>query len=212
MPYMVQSRCNHCDGQARFAIGHWPRDLGVYLCSTCKVPINVPLETGACPGCGVEPSIDDYYDHARVIPYMSVPLPADAPPGPVCPKCDEGALSFKIDSHYNVGRLGLPINGKTPWVRRDYMEKSIFAYALLAVAGHFKLDVKELLNYYTIDLPNPKGPNAKLLTERRLSMPILFDIRNHLLAQAMVGQLPFVQSPEMKAEVHRLEASLRPPE
>jgi hypothetical protein len=208
IPYTIESLCPKCGRGEEFSIGNWPEHLGVFACPSCKALVNVPLETGHCAGCGTQPGTYDFYDYAHSIAYMRAQPPGEGEPGPPCPKCAGAALTFNMTSHYNVGRLGEPPDGATPWAGRDYLEKAIFFFALVGVAAQWKLPVPDLLAYYHLDMPDPKSPDARLYSDRRLSMPILFDIRNHLLARVMVGELPFPPSEEMRAEVDQRMAKI----
>src|SRR5262245_53607237 len=135
MPYTVESRCPACSTTDTFVIGLWPEHMGVYVCLRCQKLVNVPLATGKCPGCGYEPGAEEFYDYAYAIPYFNGPPAEEREPGPECPKCAQGRLVFQTTSHFNVGRLGTPQNGERPWIGRDYLEKAIFGYAIMAVCS-----------------------------------------------------------------------------
>ena len=52
MPYRVQSHCADCADPDTFIIGHWTMHLGVHVCPRAQSIVNVPVDTGQCPGCG----------------------------------------------------------------------------------------------------------------------------------------------------------------
>jgi hypothetical protein len=185
MPYKVESKCDGCGSQHRFVIGLWPEHLGVYMCRACAMPVNIPLETGQCPGCGVQPSVAEFYDYARSIPFYHGESLGRLEPGPTCPNCAEGTLSFTIHCHFNVGRLGAYEGPLPPWAGRDYLEKAIFAYALISICADFDLDMAEVFAYYNMDVP------WSLLAQRKISLPIRMDIHNHLLAAVAAGEVKF---------------------
>jgi hypothetical protein len=69
MPYTVQSHCDRCGSSDSFMIGNWKEHLGVVICrDSCQSIINVPLDTGRCPGCGRNVSSDECY--TIVIPFL----------------------------------------------------------------------------------------------------------------------------------------------
>jgi hypothetical protein len=191
MPYDVQSHCPACGVDDTFVIGLWPDHLGVFACRRCQKLVNIPLATEKCPGCGCQPSVEEFYDYAYAVPYFSGPPPEEREAGPECPKCGQGRLVFQTTSHFNVGRLGTPKDGKRPWIGKDYLEKAIFVYALMAVCSEFDLQPQEILDYYNLDVP------GALLVRRRISIPIVMDIRAHLLAVAACGEAPFDVTPKM---------------
>jgi hypothetical protein len=195
MPYSVRSHCPACGEGDEFVIGLWPEHLGVYVCGRCRKLVNVPLTDGKCPGCGHQPAIEEFYDYAYAVPYFNGPPLEEREPGPECPKCGKARLVFQTTSHFNVGRLGTSEDGERPWIGIASLEKAIFVYALLAVCSEFGLEPREILDYYNLDVP------AALLVRRRISLPIVLDIRAHLLAVAACGEAPFCVTPKMQAEV-----------
>ena len=192
MPYEVRSNCSACNQGDDFVIGLWPTHLGLYVCDSCKALVNVPLESGTCK-CGRRPAVDNFYDYAYSIPYFRGQSIAAIEPGPNCPKCGQAQLIFETTSHFNVGRLGTTQDGNRPWIGKDYLEKAIFVYALMAVCSEFDLSPDELLEYYNLDVP------ASLIAQRRISLPILLDIRNHLKATVMAENATFAISAKMQA-------------
>ncbi len=195
MPYQVSSNCPECKSIASFVIGLWPQHLGVFICRGCQTLVNIPLETANCPGCGYQPRVEEFYDYAYAIPYFNGPPSEELEPGPECPKCRKGRLVFQLTSHFNVGRLGTPKNEERPWLGRDYLEKAIFVYAIMAVCSEFDLPPDQILAYYNLDIP------VSLIGHRRISIPIIMDIRAHLLAAAMTGEIPFTITPKLQQAV-----------
>ncbi|MBW3600306.1 MAG: hypothetical protein KY475_23940 [Planctomycetes bacterium] len=189
MPYDVTSHCPACSQGDEFVIGLWPKHLGVHVCGGCRAVVNVPLETGACR-CGARPAAAEFYDYAYSIPYFSGQS-AELEPGRDCPKCRGAKLTFQTTTHFNVGRLGATEDGQRPWIGKDYLEKAIFAFALIAVCSELDLDPKEMLGYYNLDVP------ASLIASRRLSLPIFLDIRNHVTAAVMAGEATFTVSEKL---------------
>jgi hypothetical protein len=57
---------------------------------------------------------------------------------------------------------------------RDYMEKAIFMNSTIPVIEEFQLSPVQVFAYFNLDMPT-----APLIT-RRISFPILLDIRTHL--------------------------------
>jgi len=197
MPYEVTSRCEVCREGDPFVIGLWPRHAGVFACGACRRPVNVPLEEEACPGCGDPPAIAEFYDHAASIPYLGGASIGPLEPVPVCPKCGGGRLSFETTGHFNVGTLGSSPDGRRPWIGRDTLEKAIFAYAMMPVCMEFDLRPDEILRRYHLDVP------AALMAGRRVSLPILLDIRTHLLATAACGEADFTVTPKFRSAIHQ---------
>jgi hypothetical protein len=62
---------------------------------------------------------------------------------------------------------------RTTW-GRDYMEKAIFMNSTIPVIEEFQLNPVKVFEYFNLDIPT-----APLIT-RRISFPILLDIRMHL--------------------------------
>src|SRR5205823_1239901 len=95
-------------------------------------------------------------------------------------------------AHFNVGRLGATADGSRPWDGDDYLEKAIFFYAMMAVCAEFELNIDQIMAYYNIDVPR------SLLAKRRLSLPIMLDIRTHLMAMAASEEATFTVSEKMQ--------------
>jgi len=190
MPYDIRSNCSACNHGDEFVIGLWPDHLGLYVCRNCRELVNVPLTTGSCK-CGHQPAIEEYYDYAGAIPYFGGQSIGQIEPGPDCPKCGGARLTFEATSHFNVGRLGTTDDNQRPWIGKDYLEKAIFVYALMAVCAEFELDPEEILQHYNLDVP------ASLIAHRRLSLPILLDIRNHLKAAVMAEEATFTVTDQL---------------
>ena len=193
MPYEVRSHCQAGQAGDDFVIGLWPEHLGVFV--YCRKVVNVSLDGEACPGCGCPPPVEEFDDYAGSIPYLGGQSMGPLEPGPECPKCRRDRLAFETTAHFNVGPLGTPKAGRTPWVGRDYLEKAIFVYSLMAVCMEFELDPDEVLRYYHLDVP--RG----LIAGRRFSLPILLDIRTHLLTIAALGGASFAVSPKLRSAV-----------
>ena len=68
MPYRVQSRCASCGEGDVFVIGHWTVHLGVHICSRTRSVVNVPVDTGTCPGCGERTNAGELYDYSFAVP------------------------------------------------------------------------------------------------------------------------------------------------
>jgi len=202
MPYVTQSYCSFCTQSDEFAIGLWPEHLGVFICPTCKTFVNVPLAKGQCSSCGYQPSIQEFYDYAPFIPYGRQD-PNKITFGPLCPKCQHGKVYFETLLHLNVGRLGLSKDGSSPWLGRDYLEKAIFVHAVMGACAELDLQPDEILNYYSVDVPH------SLMTNRKLSQPILRDIKYHLFAVASSGDTPFQVSVKFKEENDKLTRRAR---
>ena len=195
MPYEVESDCPACHQHDRFTIGHWPVHLGLFLCPDCRRIVNIPLDSGQCV-CSRRPQTPDFYDYTLSIPHYHGELDGPLQPGPICPRCAQAPLSFQIAAHVNYGRLGQSDRTPPPWRGRDYLEKAIFCYALVAAAVELKLDLKELLAYYNID------PPASLLADRRISVPIYMDIEHHLVAAAGSGEASFSNMTQLLQRFH----------
>jgi hypothetical protein len=193
MPYEVKSRCETCQEGNDLVIGLWPEHLGVLICGACRKLVNIPLEGGACPGCGRQPATDEFYDYAGSIPYLGGASLGPLEPGPECPRCRRGRLSFETTGHINVGHLGQREDGRTPWIGKEYLEKAIFVYALMAVCSELELRPDEILRHYRLDIPK------SLLRGRRVSLPILMDIRSHLVAMVATGETDFAVTPKLRS-------------
>lgn len=196
MPYEVQSRCSTCGEGDTFSIGHWPRDLGVFPCPTCQAFVNVAREQGTCPGCQAKPQPGELYDYAPVVPYYHGVGVDEESELPACLRCGEGSLSFEIASHYNVGRLGKHAGpGPPPWEGEEYLEKSIFVFALIAFCVEFELEPQELLGYFSLTL----SPSADL-EQRSVSLPIFMEIKNHLSSALMSGEVALSNDERLREE------------
>lgn len=175
MPYLIQSHCAECEQGDEFTIGDWTRHYGVYVCSSCQKLVNIPVEDGKCPGCGQQPTLAEYYDYSFAIPYLGgqTPRPLDA--GPTCPKCKKTHLVFHNTAHLNMGAVVFnEAAAKTTW-GMDYMEKAIFMNSAVPVIQEFQVDAAKVFSYFHLHIPT-----APLIT-RRLSYPIILDIRTHLM-------------------------------
>jgi len=177
MPYEIHSHCDRCNGGDAFLIGNWPEHLGVFVCRTCKKVVNIPVEDGQCPGCGHQPEVDEFYDYAFAIPYFDGQLPHPPEPGPRCPKCGEGTLSFENRVHLNMLMVRANAEKARVAADRDYMEKAIFLNSMMPVIDELQLDTRELLDYF--HLSPPTGPPVT----KRLSFPIFMDIRTHVISR-----------------------------
>jgi hypothetical protein len=193
MPYDVKSRCETCGAADDFVIGLWPEHLGILACGASRKMVNVPLEGGACPGGGRQPAADEFYDYPGSIPYLGGASLGPLEPGPECPRCRRGRLSFETTSQINVGHLGQREDGRRPWLGKEYLEKAIFVYALMAVCSEFELRSDEILRHSRLDIP--KG----LMAGRRVSLPILMDIRSHLVAMVATGETDFALTPKLRS-------------
>lgn len=191
MPYRVDSHCSACGHGDSFVIGLWQKYLGLYVCASCKSIVNIPLETGTCE-CGVRPALDHFYDYAYAIPDMQGRSMGNLEPGPNCPKCAGAEVTFETKSHFRQGRHSLSEDNERPWIGRDYPEKAVFVWAMMAVEEEFGLDHEELLEYYSIDVP------ISLITRQRISLPILIDIRNEMCAAAVSGAATFTVTPKLQ--------------
>ena len=202
MPYNVSSYCSACDKSQEFAIGLWPTHLGVLLCPSCKEIVNIPLSSEKCPSCDYKPKNEEFFDYAQSIPYLGKQSQEEAENSPVCPNCEKGKITFETTSHFNVGRLGTPKNGQKPWLGKQYLEKAIFLYALIAVCGEYDLDDIEMMEYYNIDSP------GSLLVHRSISLPIFLDIRAHLFAMVASDEATFKTSDKLCEEVYKQYSEL----
>ena len=174
MPYRVQSSCASCSNGDAFIIGQWTVHLGVHLCPRARSIVNVPVETGQCPGCGEPVDAGDLYDYSYAIPYLGGQTPRPLEPGPTCPKCNGAPLAFETVAHLNLGAVVFDVERARATWGRDYLEKSIFMNSSIPVIEEFQLDVAQLFDYFHLHLPT--GPIAT----RRMSYPIAIDIRTHL--------------------------------
>jgi len=184
MPYTVSSNCDYCYRGDEFSIGFWTMHMGLFSCPNCRAFVNIPLETGRCLGCGYSPTPHEFYDYSAAIPYLGGKTLNKLEPGPLCPKCCQRPVSFETTMHLNTLSLGFMEASAKPWLGRDYLEKAIFVYALSAVCVEFNLRLDEALTYYKLDVPR-----SLLRDRRKVSLPILLDIRTHLLIKLMAGDL-----------------------
>ena len=174
MPYEIESSCGACGQGDRFMIGNWPEHLGVYVCSVCKALTNISVETAKCPGCGQRVEPQDCYDYAFAIPYLGGQFIREPEPGPVCPKCGRGPLAFQNTAHLNMGMVVWNREKARATWGKDYVEKAIFMNSTIPVIEEFQLDPQRVFAYFNLDLP------SKPLITKRLSFPIILDIRTHL--------------------------------
>jgi hypothetical protein len=185
MPYTVRSQCDRCRKGDDFFIGMWRAHMGVYICrDACKRITNVPLETGKCPGCGRAVRNSDLFDYADFIPYFNGQSLAPVEPGPVCPKCGRGQLSFQPTIHHSMLYVFAPAPGD--WRGEYYLEKEIFGHALMAAAFELDITLGEAFGYFGLDVTDPK--ENRILprmfrwwrAKKGLSTPIFMDIGIHL--------------------------------
>jgi len=174
MPYEIQSRCHACGQGDTFLIGNWPEHLGVHVCAECHALVNIPVETGQCPGCGQQPSLQDFYDYSFAVPYLGGQMPRQPEPGPACPKCQRAPLTFENNVHLNMGMIVSNAEKARATWGREYMEKAIFMNSALPIIEEFELSPAKIFEYFNLDTPT-----APLITER-ISFPILLDIPTHL--------------------------------
>ncbi|MCB0210976.1 MAG: tetratricopeptide repeat protein, partial [Anaerolineae bacterium] len=175
MPYMVNSYCTQCQQGDRFSIGHWNTYKGVFVCQTCRAIVNIPLETGQCPGCGYTPANSEFFDYSGAIAIKNITEPPSQPM-PTCPKCLQAQLNFGIAGHMNMG-AAIDLNGLAKG--QDYLEKAIFAYNVLLICGELGLDPVEVFHYFNLDIPKT------LMEERKAAAAILNDLRIHLQIRYM---------------------------
>jgi len=174
MPYEVQSQCRSCGNGDVFVIGQWTAHLGVHVCRQSRMLLNVPVETGACPGCGECPPADALYDYSFAVPYLGGQTIRELEAGPVCPKCEGASLTFNTTTHLNMGVVVHDVERARATWGRDYLEKAIFMNSSIPVIEEFQLDAEQVFDYFHLHLPT--GPIAT----KRISFPILLDIRTHL--------------------------------
>src|SRR5262245_11146012 len=90
------------------------------------------------------------------------------------PKCGQGPLAFENNVHLNMGMVvGNREKAQATW-GKDHVEKAIFMNATIPVIEEFQLDPRRVFAYFNLDLP------SRPLITRRLSFPIILDIRTHL--------------------------------
>lgn len=193
MPFIVSAIPSPGD-PVRFVIGNWPEHSGVVLCETCRVIRNVALATGRCVACDTyEPPADAFWDYARAIPYLEgsaiEPLEAGLP------DIHGNEVLYMPISTLNVGTLGRPIHGRTPWKQQQTMEVAIFVMALLAFAKEYGISEQRLLRYYNVDVP------FSMMSGRSVSWPIFQDIRSQIFARASQPGPPFEVTERMIAEM-----------
>jgi hypothetical protein len=174
MPYNIASQCPSCDAGDQFVIGHWPEHLGLYACPTCRALVNVPVTTGACPGCGHAVDAGSLYDYSFAIPYGHGHFGPEREPGCTCPKCGQAPLTFTNTAHLNMGVVVHSVDRARATWGRDYLEKAIFMNSSLPVIEEFHLDLRQVFAYFNLHIPS--GP----LGTERVSLPIALDIRTHL--------------------------------
>ena len=189
MPYQVQSHCAACVAGETFVIGHWTRHLGVHVCPRAQSIVNVPVDTGQCPGCGEPVAAADLYDYSYAIPYFSGQTPRPLEPGPACPKCKGAPLGFETKVHINLGVVAFDVTRARGTWGRDYLEKSIFMNSSIPVIEEFQLDPVKVFEYINLHLPT--GPIAT----RRMSYPIVLDIRAHLWTLLLREPHRFARTP-----------------
>ena len=189
MPYEVQSHCANCGDGDQFVIGHWTRHLGVHVCGRASSIVNVPVDTGLCPGCGEPVDVADLYDYSLAIPYLGGQTLRPLEPGPVCPKCNGAPLTFETHTHINLGVVVFDVGRARATWGRDYFEKSIFMNSSIPVIEEFALDLAQVFEYFNLHLPT--GPVAT----KRLSYPIILDIRTHLWTLRMREPDRFARAP-----------------
>jgi hypothetical protein len=83
------------------------------------------------------------------------------------------------------GRLGTPIDGRSPWLGKESMEKAIFVFALVTVCDELGLPPQNGLRHYNVDVP------TQMMAGRSLSIPIYLDIKSHFMAGRARGKAPF---------------------
>jgi hypothetical protein len=199
MPYEVRSQCDRCGKGDLFLIGMWRVYMGVYICrDRCKKIINIPVETGKCPGCGREVRNSDLFDYADFIPYLDGGSVAPLEPGPICPKCGRGQLSFDTIAHCSMF-CDVPAPGFVTgdfdwnahystfsdvpapgdWRGKHYLEKEIFAHAVMAAAFRLKITPEEAFAHFGLEITDPiiDRMTRSCLTNKGLSTPILMEIR-----------------------------------
>jgi hypothetical protein len=180
MPYQVESICTACGQGDSFVIGNWPEDLGVYVCPVCQAPVNIPVETSECPGCGQGVEPEDCYDYSFSIPYLGGQFIHEPEPGPDCPKCGRAPLAFETTTHLNMGMVVDNREKALATWGRESMEKAIVINSALAVIEELQLDLDLVLAYFNLDVPK------KDLITNGLSFPIILDIRMHLGTALMI--------------------------
>jgi ssDNA-binding Zn-finger/Zn-ribbon topoisomerase 1 len=179
MPYRITSRCGTCHQGDTFVIGNWPEHLGVFICPKCRALANVPVSDGKCPGCGEAPALEQLYDYSFAVPYLGGKFPGQLEPGPTCPKCRQGLLSFENSAHLNMRMvIAEPEKARGTW-GRQYMEKQIFINSTYPVLKEFQLEGAKLFAYFNLDAP--KMP----FVTSRMSFPIILDIRTHIMAAGL---------------------------
>ncbi len=193
MPYLVDA-CPLPGDPVRFVIGNWPEHAGVVLCGVCRVVRNVSIVTSRCVKCDTyTPTDDEFWDYAPSIPYFDGSSVEPLVDGLL--DADGNPMLFMPVSTLNVGTLGRPIDGRTPWKERDTMEMAIFVMALLAFAGEYGIPEAQLLRYYNIDVPFSK------MSGRSVSWPIYQDIRAQIIARAGQPGPPFEVTERLAADL-----------
>ena len=189
MPYQVKSHCAACGKGDDFVIGHWTAHLGVHVCPRAKSMVNVPVDSGQCSACGEPVTTDALYDYSFAIPYLGGRSAHPLEPGPPCPRCTGAPLTFETHTHINLAAVVFDVERARATWGRDYLEKSIFMNSSIPVIEEFTLDVGQVFEYFNLHLPT--GPVAT----RRLSYPIILDIRTHLLTLRMREPNRFARVP-----------------
>lgn len=179
MPYQIQSQCAACQQGDEFIIGDWTRYFGVYLCKTCQKLVNIATSDGKCTGCGYKPDFQAYYDYAFAIPYLGGQTLRQLDTGPDCPRCGKAKLAFTNTMHLNMGMVAFNEEGAKATWGIDYMEKAIFMNSCIPVIQEFDLDPVKVFAYFHLHIP------AAPLVTKRLSYPIILDIRTHLMVKIM---------------------------
>lgn len=180
MPYLVKSCCEQCHAGDEFTIGLWSQNLGLYICDHCDMIVNIPNETGRCPGCHYAPDATELFNYTELIPCMGERQSYNGH-RPVCPKCQSGWLRFQISRHLDIGSTLINPNNVA---NLPSMEKGIFLQALVAVCMEQGFDLTEMLTYFGLQLPD-----RAMIIPSKLSKPIFVDIRSHLMLAHFAGLL-----------------------
>lgn len=180
MPYLVKSCCEQCHAGDTFTIGIWSQNLGLYICDHCDRLVNIPSETGRCPGCHYAPDAAELLNYTGLIPCMGE-RQSYTDPRPVCPKCQNGRLRFQISDHLDMDCV---LNGTPPEATLPSMEKGIFLQAVVAVCMEQGFDLTEMLAYFGLTLPD-----RSMIIPSTIAKPIYVDIRSHLMLTHFAGLL-----------------------
>ncbi|MDX1992039.1 MAG: hypothetical protein SF029_06605 [bacterium] len=179
VPYNVESHCSACGEGDTFIIGNWPEHLGVYVCPTCQKVVNVPLDTCRCPGCGQQVQPEDCYDYGQSMPYLGGKSLHPLEPGPECPRCGGTTLTFLPTAHLNMLMVVMNAEKARAYWQLDYMEKALFMNSSIPVIHEFNIPITSVFAYFNLNLPR------HALITRRISYPIMLDIRTHLMIKLM---------------------------